>query len=499
MAECRSYCRADPYARTRQTFEVSARRTRALQTVVSNDSRTPGLTSRTARVARPGEHVTPLPDTRSARSSLDLPPALRADPRQTGGVLTIGSCYVLAAALLAVGLGAAWAAEHAAAPAGARPCPSPVLFPPQTLALSFDHRKHTEKASCTRCHDTAATSTRAADRNLPDQDRCAECHPVRVSGPEQGDPAQLCGFCHPAYLAPGGAPRFRGGATVGGRAEVSNPPPLSSVPAPYLRFDHSAHARAGIDCLTCHARVPGLGKTTRCDVTPLMEDCRACHDGRRASDRCRTCHLTDGAGLVRWRLPTGLLRPSGRAIGGRHDEAFVERHAPAARRRPDVCRSCHDDRSCQRCHDGLRKPARIHPGNWMALHGVSARKDPRGCAGCHDSQGSCIVCHRRSHVVREGDDRFPIGRRFHPEGWAVASGLPGPRHHGREARRNLRACASCHEEKTCVRCHGTQSLGGGTSPHGRGFRDRCEAMLRRSSRACHKCHAPADPLLERCR
>ena len=60
--------------------------------------RTLGFTSRVARVADPGELVTPLPDTRSARSSLDLPPprplkgwpALRADSRQAGGAFCEG-------------------------------------------------------------------------------------------------------------------------------------------------------------------------------------------------------------------------------------------------------------------------------------------------------------------------------------------------------------------------------------------------------------------------
>jgi len=282
---------------------------------------------------------------------------------------------------------------------------------------------------------------------------------------------------------------------------------VGAAPSPWLRFDHAAHARGGIDCGACHRfGAPGGAGAPPRRALPTMSDCLACHDGRRATDECRTCHLTDGAGRVRWRLPSGLLVPSGRVWDDRHDEAFVERHALAAARDRRHCGACHGDGWCQACHDGVARPARIHPGGWLTLHGVPARKDPQGCSACHRSRGDCIVCHRRSHVVAEGEQAFPGDEAFHPDGWAVADGaLPGATHHGREARRNLQACAACHREDTCVACHRSRTSPEGpgrgvfANPHGSDFRSRCAAMRARNPAVCARCHAATDPALVRCR
>lgn len=374
--------------------------------------------------------------------------------------------------------------------------PSPVIYPPGTVPLAFDHATHAA-ADCAACHPDVARSTRAADRNLPAEEACAACHPVTVAPGE--DAAAVCGRCHPGYRPPAEPPRFRPGDGPRGRADVLEPPAPVSLPAPYLRFDHAVHAAAGIECATCHGSLPGR-------ALPLMSECLGCHDGRRAPAACRTCHLTDGAGRVRWRLPTGRLVPSGRSFDDRHDEAFLREHGPAAARDRRHCAECHDDAWCQACHDGAARPARVHPADWVALHAVPARKDPRGCAACHRSSGDCIVCHRRSHVVAEGEQAFPGDRPFHPDGWSVPDGsLPGAAHHGREARRNLRACASCHREETCIACHRSRTSPAGpgrgvfANPHGRDFRERCAAMLSRNAKVCERCHAASDAALDVCR
>jgi hypothetical protein len=347
--------------------------------------------------------------------------------------------------------------------------PSPVIYPPRAAPLGFTHTTPGHAAAaCVACHPGAPTSRRAADGLLPG--------------------AAACAACHPAKDAP------------------ASPPP------PYLRSDHAAHATAGIDCGACH-RFDAADEGSPARALPPMTTCLGCHDGRRAAAACRTCHLTDGAGRVRWRLPTGRLVPSGRAFDDRHDEAFLERHGRAAARDRRHCAECHDDGWCQACHDGAARPARIHPADWLALHPVPARKDPRGCVACHRSRGDCIVCHRRSHVVAEGEQAFPGaagagggGGRFHPGGWTLPDGaLPGATHHGREARRGLHACASCHREETCVACHRSRTSPDGAgrgvfaNPHGRGFRERCAAMRSRNPAVCERCHGATDPALERCR
>lgn len=384
--------------------------------------------------------------------------------------------------------------------------PSPILFPGGAGPLDFDHRIHGEVA-CAECHAGAAESRRAADSLLPDEAACARCHAVAAA--PDADATAVCGRCHPTYRPPGEPPRFSSTAATRDARSVRNPPPGVARPSPYVRFDHAAHATAGIDCVVCHARATAQDRSPAGASLPLMGDCLGCHDGRRADDSCRTCHLTDAAGRVRWRLPTGLLVPTGRSFGDRHDEAFVREHGPAAARDRRHCASCHADDGCQACHDGVARPAAVHPPGWRALHAVPARKDPRGCAACHRASGDCIACHRRSHVVAEGEQRFPPDEAFHPAGWTDAPGaLPGPRHHGHEARRNLRACVSCHREETCLACHRTPAAATGAAggsrgvfanPHGRSFRDRCTAMRERNEAVCLRCHARGDASLGLCR
>ena len=56
--------------------------------------------------------------------------------------------------------------------------PSPVIFPPQTLGIRFNHSRHVRELgmTCTTCHDTAKTSRKSGDSLLPRATRCDACH-----------------------------------------------------------------------------------------------------------------------------------------------------------------------------------------------------------------------------------------------------------------------------------------------------------------------------------
>jgi hypothetical protein len=76
---------------------------------------------------------------------------------------------------------------------------------------------------------------------------------------------------------------------------------------------------------------------------------------------------------------------------------------------------------------------------------------------------------------------------------------PSPSSHSFQARRNIRACASCHREESCLECHSTDmSRTANVNPHGIGFADsmRCQALSARNRRACLKCHTLGSPELE---
>ena len=69
---------------------------------------------------------------------------------------------------------------------------------------------------------------------------------------------------------------------------------------------------------------------------------------------------------------------------------------------------------------------------------------------------------------------------------------PRPNSHSVQARRNIRACVSCHREESCLACHSTDpTRGPNFSPHGPNFAgtSRCRFLSSRNQRACLKCHA----------
>jgi hypothetical protein len=71
----------------------------------------------------------------------------------------------------------------------------------------------------------------------------------------------------------------------------------------------------------------------------------------------------------------------------------------------------------------------------------------------------------------------------HPPGWVGPA--PGDNAHGREARRDPTACASCHDgagQRLCVGCHQVGGVGGNPHPPGWSSRVSLSAM------PCRLCH-----------
>src|SRR5262245_28312030 len=80
--------------------------------------------------------------------------------------------------------------------------PSPVVYPLQTLPLSFSHVQHLglEGVGCGTCHEDAATSLRAADVLLPSEATCTACHEIDRTQPEkEAVPAARCDACHMGF------------------------------------------------------------------------------------------------------------------------------------------------------------------------------------------------------------------------------------------------------------------------------------------------------------
>ena len=194
-------------------------------------------------------------------------------------------------------------------------------------------------------------------------------------------------------------------------------------------------------------------------------------------------------------LPTGHLAPKGWYFGDAHDDKWLTNHANVSKSDENACQNCHTPKYCLDCHNGVTKPLKIHPNDWIVTHSIAARKSNPDCSSCHQSQNFCVDCHNSMGV---GGDEGIYGRtseklKFHPEGFAFDR--TSPNHHSWQAQRNIRTCASCHTEASCLQCHATANVGGyGFNPHPPGFRGaNCRRMKQMTPRVCVKCHTPDSP------
>ena len=322
--------------------------------------------------------------------------------------------------------------------------------------IRFAHGPHLRAGqSCLACHARVvapeANATGARRRGLPTEAECLACH----TRPAE----RACAYCH-------------------------NEPRGPRTYAPHERalvFDHGPHvARERGGCVSCHA-VGADASTVRGfePAIPTMDTCaNRCHGDDMRALRCDRCHRS----LARYSVDELSLV--------RHGPGFARRHGAEARAAASLCAQCHDPDHCARCHAPTAgapladlEPMAVardfvHRGDFQARHAEEARLSQGSCNRCHGVD-TCNECHRTSGI---GGSVGP--RATHPVGWLDPL---SPRSHARAARRDLLACASCHEAdavRTCAPCH--RAGGGAGNPHPPGF----AAGLDRSQHAvCLASHA----------
>lgn len=388
--------------------------------------------------------------------------------------------------------------------------PSPAIFPPQTLTIRFNHKKHVKELglTCTTCHDKAKTSKESRDSLIPKPTRCDACHGSDhrdLSNVTTDDDALIsqCGFCHIGYARGDG-----------------NRVARQSIPRPNLRMNHAVHLARNIQCAQCHGSVENLELATR-DQLPRMKGCFNCHRMHgpaqgAAKGECVTCHLTVRGGVMKTAFASGKLEPPRWLHDAGHGPDWIERHKQVAGADSQFCANCHQERYCTDCHDGRVRPRKVHPNDWIGMHSMAARQNNPSCTSCHRLQTFCVSCHQRAGITMRGPYEAYQGRgRFHPPQQVWSYPPRSSQHHAWEAQRNINACVSCHSERDCAECHAKTNVGGrgwggvgngdsglggqGVNPHPRNFRDRCAGALRRNARPCLVCHHPADPQLDECR
>lgn len=192
-----------------------------------------------------------------------------------------------------------------------------------------------------------------------------------------------------------------------------------------IRMRHSDIITAGIRCTQCHNTV-AHGKATKNPTAPFMDTCTPCHDGKKASAKCDTCHYKDGQEKA---VPTVRVAPW--AIT--HGAKWTKTHGMGNLK---TCSVCHTDVFCTDCH-GMQLP---HGSNWPLLHGKAAVKNQdelrpgdkaRSCVGCHLSS-FCEGCHQIA---------MPHPARFLQV------------HKKEYARHGKAVCMNCHIQTDCDECH----------------------------------------------
>jgi doubled CXXCH motif protein len=380
--------------------------------------------------------------------------------------------------------------------------------------LAFSHVTHaaelreegTPAQDCVDCHATPGAEVRMAVQR-PVAGTCLACHAPAAES--HFDVAAIdCATCHRPLAA----------TALASERIADLPQPDTHAREDFL-FAHGAIAEAeGQDCSVCHARescerchlnadrldpVAALPRDARvaalvvdrpgewpvppshrepdwlarhgAQARASIEGCANCH----GADGCAACHMGDGRPAVIARLPsTAPGRPAGVVLAGRlpagHSADFVANHGTAAALGTPDCASCHEDRQCQACHDGVGRPG-FHPIDFVVRHAPEAFANDLECAACHSREGFCRECHQGLGLAatRSGSAAFHDAV---PD-WLLA--------HGAAARQDLEACTTCHQQGTCLRCHSAKA-GLRVSPHGPGFDP--DRVAGRSTQSCAICH-----------
>jgi len=156
-----------------------------------------------------------------------------------------------------------------------------------------------------------------------------------------------------------------------------------------LKVSHAEPLAASATCTDCHTMSDGIVGVHNAGMGP----CLRCHDDRRASSACTTCH-------------TGTVTAAARARTASFRGAQI---------REVKCSGCHDEkRDCDPCH-GVRMP---HPVEFKARdHARAGAVDlwfngGKACRRCHTaSRHPCQGCHTRLMGTAHGRSMAASHRR----------------------------------------------------------------------------------------
>lgn len=319
----------------------------------------------------------------------------------------------------------------------------------QRSPVVFSHERHLASSiECLECHENIDASSGEKVSHLPRKETCLGCH-------------------KPQYVE-------------------RNAPALDELQPRWagLHFSHQRHmAATQKSCLTCHGDVP-RSAAFRQHSMPSMDSCMSCHQAAMVKKECTLCHESQRLSATR---PTRYLS---------HEGDWVQKHRDPARGDSASCSQCHTQDHCADCHNryetllpSVKRPDQaarnlIHRGDFVSRHFIEARGNASQCLTCH-SVSRCDGCHVQKGVsFASAESRAQaLPRSLHPQDFMDRTSVE---FHGRAARRDIVACASCHDQgpaTNCIGCHRTGRFGG--NPHPVGFSSRLD---RKTTPMCQWCH-----------
>ncbi len=262
----------------------------------------------------------------------------------------------------------------------------------QTKKLNFDHSLHIVdmEMECSTCHLDIGNAA-PGQRSIPDHDVCSECH----------DTDDECGICH---------------------VNPDEPEASTGLPGLYEGFGHKFHN--SVECATCHGDVSE--DMAHFDY-PEMSSCQSCHMSDDAPLDCGVCH--NGMSPQ----PEDHEMSSWKGM----DHGLEASHGTTD------CMACHEQITCDSCHQGTTVFATPHEPNWIANHFAESAFGGE-CMVCHETRDECVTCHKA------------VLGTPHELGPAWANNVDGGEHK-EEAEMFMEACISCHDvgnaDLTCITCH----------------------------------------------
>ncbi len=253
--------------------------------------------------------------------------------------------------------------------------PAPMRAPKPQARLKFSHAAHPQP--CASCH----APDKAGAPTLPTMAQCLSCH--------DGERADArCETCHLDVSAQPG-PVARAGLAPA-RARL-----LPEDHTVDWMARHGAVSRAQSDqCASCHTEAscaschheraarpfqvhpPSFVIVHAIAARGAQPNCADCHNQQTfcASCHARTGHVSADDPLTAPPPRVGFHPP------GWLDRSAVGNHGVMARRDINDCASCHQERDCLQCHQGISP----HEPGYTARCAASLRHNPRPCLKCHE-------------------------------------------------------------------------------------------------------------------